>query len=180
MEDLFLLWKFKRGDREALARIYEKYVNDLFVVASSLLGDIHSAHDVVHDVFESFAQSGKQVKLNGNLKSFLVTCVVNAVRYRVRAQGRMAGVLQDYAAEARTQHEDPIDDIIADEQARRIVAGMGELPYEQREAILMHIRSGMSFKEIARVQDVSINTVQSRYRYGLGKLRSLLQSKVKT
>jgi len=42
----------------------------------------------------------------------------------------------------------------------------------------MHIRGQMSFKEIARVQDVSINTVLSRYRYGLEKLRSLLQSEV--
>jgi DNA-directed RNA polymerase specialized sigma24 family protein len=58
MEDLFLLWKFKHDSREALERIYEKYVNDLFAVASSLLGDIHSAHDVVHDVFESFCPIG--------------------------------------------------------------------------------------------------------------------------
>jgi RNA polymerase sigma factor (sigma-70 family) len=98
----------------------------------------------------------------------------------VRAERRISGVLQDYAAGAKTLQDDPIDDIIADEEARRMVAGMGELPYEQREVILMHIRGQMSFKEIARVQDVSINTAQSRYRYGIEKLRSLLQSEVES
>jgi len=178
MEDLLLLWKLKRDSREALERIYEKYVNDLFAVAASLLGDVHSAHDVVHDVFESFARSGKELKLKGNLKSYLVTCVVNAARYRMRAKRRTSDVLADYAAEAKARQADPVNEIIADEQARRMVACMGELPYEQREVIIMHIRGQMSFKEIARTADVSINTAQSRYRYGIEKLRSLLQGEV--
>ncbi len=42
----------------------------------------------------------------------------------------------------------------------------------------MHLQVAMTFKEIAVSQNVSINTVQSRYRYGLQKLRSLLDGKV--
>jgi RNA polymerase sigma factor (sigma-70 family) len=178
MEDLLLLWQFKRGDRGALQRIYEKYVDELFAVASGLGGDVNSAHDVVHDVFVSFARSGEKLRLSGSLRSFLVTCVVNAVRYRFRSENRKAARLQELAAERAGFQPDPASEVIVDEQARLAVACMGRLPQEQREVIVLHIRGGMSFKEIARMQETSINTVQSRYRYGIEKLRSMLDSEV--
>ncbi len=58
-----------------------------------------------------------------------------------------------------------------------IEQAMAQLPYDQREAIILHLQSGMRFREIANCQNVSINTILSRYRYGLEKLRSLLAVK---
>jgi DNA-directed RNA polymerase specialized sigma24 family protein len=52
------------------------------------------------------------------------------------------------------------------------------LPFEQREVVLLHLRHGMKFREIARHQNVSQSTVQGRYRYGIDKLRSLMASEV--
>jgi len=54
------------------------------------------------------------------------------------------------------------------------------LPYEQRETITLHLHGGLTFREIAEHQDVSINTAQSRYRYGLDRLRSILEVGAKT
>jgi DNA-directed RNA polymerase specialized sigma24 family protein len=53
---------------------------------------------------------------------------------------------------------------------------MSKLPYEQREAVVLHLKGGMKFKELAKLQGVSISTIHGRYRYGLYKLRSLLNS----
>ena len=53
---------------------------------------------------------------------------------------------------------------------------LSQISYEQREIISLHAQTGMKFKTIAELQNVSINTVQSRYRYGLDKLRSILDS----
>jgi DNA-directed RNA polymerase specialized sigma24 family protein len=47
IEDELLKWRFKRGSREALAGIYEKYVHLLLSVAMGLLNDPHEAEDVV-------------------------------------------------------------------------------------------------------------------------------------
>jgi DNA-directed RNA polymerase specialized sigma24 family protein len=54
MEDRILLWKFKRGSRDALRRIYEKYRNDLLKLAIPLVTDVNTAEDVVQDVFVAF------------------------------------------------------------------------------------------------------------------------------
>ncbi len=67
---------------------------------------------------------------------------------------------------------------ISAEQSQRIEMALSELPYQQQEVIILHFQSGMRFKAIAESRGVSINTIQSRYRYGLDKLRSLLNSEV--
>ncbi|MHC4540541.1 MAG: RNA polymerase sigma factor [Planctomycetota bacterium] len=57
VEEKLLIWRFRRGSREALQHIYEKYRNDLLKLAVVLLNDADTAEDVVHDVFINFAQS---------------------------------------------------------------------------------------------------------------------------
>ena len=61
---------------------------------------------------------------------------------------------------------------------RRFGQAMAQLPYGQREVIILHLQGELTFKAIARADGVSINTIQSRYRYGLDKLRSLLNGVV--
>jgi len=50
-----------------------------------------------------------------------------------------------------------------------------ELPIEQREVVVMHVWGAMTLEEIAKVLELSANTVASRYRYGLRKLREIMQ-----
>ncbi len=65
--------------------------------------------------------------------------------------------------------------IITDEE---LGAALEELPYEQREVITLHMHMGISLRALARSLDISANTVKSRYRYGMDKLRSLLNGEV--
>jgi RNA polymerase sigma-70 factor (ECF subfamily) len=51
---------------------------------------------------------------------------------------------------------------------------MAQLPYDQRETIMLHHQAAMTFKTIAESQGISVNTAKSRYRYGLDKLRLIL------
>ena len=80
LEDELLKWKFRRGSRDALARIYEKYLDSMLTLAAGLLNDASAAQDVVHDVFVSFAKSAPAFRLRGSLSGYLATSVVNRVR----------------------------------------------------------------------------------------------------
>jgi RNA polymerase sigma-70 factor (ECF subfamily) len=64
--------------------------------------------------------------------------------------------------------------VVRSEEIARLEEVLKYLPYEQKEAVMLHLKGGMKFMQIAEIQDVSINTVQSRYRYGIEKLRLLL------
>ncbi len=177
LEDAQLVWRFNRGDREALRRIYEKYKDDLLTLSSALLNDATGAQDVVHDVFVDFAQSSGSFELTGSLKGYLVTCVANRARNQRRLNWR------DNAGQAGTERSgsdlnEPGRSFELDEEARSLNLAMQQLPLEQREVIALHLQSGMKFKTIAKLHSASINTIQSRYRYGLKKLRSILDGKV--
>jgi len=178
IEDKLLILRFKCGNRAALARIYEKYKADLLRIASGLSNDTSLAEDIVHDVFVTFAQCLDKLKLNGNLKSYLATCVVNRVRNMNRLGRRRQTVSLEEANPEELDSNKPERWIINNEELDRLNNAMIQLPYQQREVVIMHLQGGMKFRAIAKSQKVSINTVQSRYRYGLDKLRSLLNSEV--
>ena len=179
IEDKLLIWRFKRGSSDALCRIYKKYKDNLLRLASALSNDQNAAEDIVHDFFVSFAQSTEKLKLNGSLKSYLATCVVNRVRNANIARQRRETTGLNEAESAVSNSKRPEQWIIDSEQLRQLNNAMAQLPHQQREVIILHLQGEMKFKAIAELQDVSINTVQSRYRYGLDKLRSILDSEVK-
>ncbi|MHC4203921.1 MAG: RNA polymerase sigma factor [Planctomycetota bacterium] len=175
LEDKLLILKFNRGNREALRSIYEKYKDDLVTLAAALLTDVASAEDVVHDVFVGFIESSRKFRLTGSLKGYLATCVANNARNRNKA-GRRHQNVEVGAVEQDANRPDAA--VMFGEGLRQLSLAIGQLPYEQREVLLLHSYSGMKFKAIARQQNVSINTVQGRYRYAMDKLRSMLNGEV--
>ncbi len=177
IEDRLLLVRFKRGDPDALRRIYEKYEVYLLTVATALLNDIGSAEDVLHDSFVAFAESAHKIRLEGSLRSFLATCVANRCRDLMRKKGRDYESI-DKADSFMCEEKGPELAAVCNEQLERVALAIGMLPYEQREVVVLHLRAGMMFKQIAGLQNVNINTVQSRYRYGIDKLRSILNGEI--
>ena len=178
MEDKLLIWKFKRGSTYALCRIYDKDRIHLLKVSTALLNDKSVAEDVVHDIIVAMAQSAERIKLSGNLKSFLATCVANRARNLNNRQRLRTTDTLDLAESMISKSPRPDQWLIDNEQLDSLNRALGQLPYEQREVIALHQYGGIKFKKIAHMQQVSMNTVQSRYRYGLDKLRSLLNGEV--
>lgn len=177
VEDMLLILEFKRGSPQALERIYEKYVAHLVTVAAALLNDVNGAEDIVHDFFVSFGQSADKLRVQGRLKAYLTTCVVNRVRDNMRKLRRESARLGE-AVQVRSNVESPELSAVNAEQQERLSVAIGKLPYEQREALVLHLQGGLMFKQIARLQRVSTNTAWSRYRCALKKLRSQLNGEM--
>jgi len=176
LEDRLLLWKLQRGDGEALRRVYEKYRHDLLGLAITLSNDRTAAEDAVHDAFVSFVRIAPKLRLRTSLRSYLLSAVAN----RVRSLNR-AGVWRTSSPEAMgdpVESPPPEQAVLQSERTRLIEQALAQLPCDQRETVILHLQVGMKFREIANSQNVSINTIQSRYRYGLERLRSLLDGKV--
>jgi RNA polymerase sigma factor (sigma-70 family) len=178
IEDRLLLRRLKGGSRDAFRVIYEKYAGDLLTLAAGLLSDGSAAEDVVQDVFISFVKSTRQFRLRGSLKSYLATCVANRSRDHIRRTRRQPGAALNEAERIPSDEKGPVQLAIHDERLERLSRAVQQLPYEQREAIVLHLHSDLRFRQIARLQNVSIKTALSRYRYGLQKLRSQLNGEV--
>jgi RNA polymerase sigma-70 factor (ECF subfamily) len=177
LEDKLLVLKCRRGSKDAMCRIYAKYKDYLLTLAKGLLSEQAAAEDVVHDVFVSFARSAGQFQLTGSLKGYLATCVSNLARDKIRARTRQAEAL-DSVNPIIPGSDNPEQRIIEKEELTRLRQAISQIPYEQREAVMLHLKGGMKFREIAKLQGVSVSTIHGRYRYGLDKLRSMLNSEV--
>ena len=173
-EDRQLLMDLYRGKTTAWRRIYLKYKDDLLTVAQSLVCDINTAEDCLQEVFVSLIS--ERCKVRGNLKGYLLSCVVNRARDHLRRKDAQL----NFQVNIQTQRVDVANpaEVLADsDQMRAIIQTLGKLPIEQREVIVLHLQGNLKFRQIAEMLDISINTAQSRYRYGMEKLRQLLTKK---
>jgi RNA polymerase sigma-70 factor (ECF subfamily) len=162
-----------RGDTEALQEVYERYKDTLLTVAMSLLNDRHAAEDCVHDVFVHFAAVPDDLRATRSLRAYLVRCAANRAKNLLRRRQLEPAPLAD-DQDCPDDGDGPTRRLAESEESSRIFAALAQLPDEQREVIALHIHGQLTFREIARQLDLSINTVQSRYRYGIEKLRTLL------
>jgi len=178
MEDKLLIWKFNQGSREALRRIYDKYHSHLLKLAVVLTGDMYTAEDIVQEVFTHFAQSSGRFGLLGSLKSYLITSTLNCVRNQRRNNRRRRLQSLDKAEHVPSTARRPDQWAVLSEHLEDLSDAMACLPYEQREVITLRMEANVTFRRIASLQKTSISTVHGRYRYGIEKLRSLLNSKV--
>jgi len=177
VEDRLLIWRCKHGSRVAFRRIYEKYESDLRTLAANLLDDKAAAEDIVHDVFVSLLLIVEEFELRSSLAGYLKTCVANRARnYVKKRQHQTVTVNED--EQLISNDKEPVQLVIHSEELQKLGFAMSRLPYEQREAVVLHLHGCMKFKTIAELQKVSIKTAHSRYRTGLDGLKSILNSEV--
>ena len=175
MEDRLLIWKLKRGNRDALRQIYDKYRSDLLRVASGLLTETAQAEDAVHDVFVAFVESCRYFTLTGSLRAYFVTCVANRARNLNRTRARQSRVGLEDASQRVSDLRRPDEWLVHNDEFQRVHEAMCKLPSEQREVVALRAQGDMKFREIAQMQGTSVKTTLSRYRYGMEKLSTLLQ-----
>ncbi|MCK4999825.1 MAG: RNA polymerase sigma factor [Anaerohalosphaera sp.] len=174
-----MMIRFNRGDTHALRDIYTLYKNELVSLARALLHDKTIAEDAVHDVFAKLIAKQETLKITSNLRSYLLTAVANAARRRYRSDKGHPELSLDAANVPEIESNNPPQSAaISDEQKQLLEIALAALPYEQREVVLLRHFSDLKFKTIASMQNISINTVMGRYRYGLDKLRSLLNGEL--
>ena len=178
MEDKLLVTRCKHGSKKALQRIYEKYKNDLLILAVALLKNTSIVEDVVHDVFTGFVRDVERFQLTGSLKGYLLTCVANRARNTNKAEHHRS-IESNPVEIIESDMNEPVNTIVCNEQLQQLSSAMAKLPFDQREVIMLHFQAGMTFRTIGRSLSISANTAKSRYRYGLDKLRLILNHEAK-
>jgi RNA polymerase sigma-70 factor, ECF subfamily len=152
---------------EDITRLYERHGPALVAYACGFGLDWSSAEDAVHGVFHRVLRSAGPVPENP--AGYLYRAVRNAA-LNVRRDGSRQVPLDESSFIHRGGDGGA---------ALALQKALGTLPEEQREVVIMKIWSGMTLDEIAKAQDAPLNTIASRYRYALQKLREALQPRQK-
>lgn len=153
---------------------YEQYGPALVAYLCSVLGDRTSAEDVLQQVFLKLLKGNVEVPGEA-VKAYLFRAVRNTALNLAQRNSRNTSLdtnRRETEGTGQQWFEAPVELGYWSTKLENAVRG---LPAEQGEILVMRIWGEMTFDEIATVLDVSINTVASRYRYAIGKLREMLQ-----
>jgi len=157
----------------SLEHLYDQYAHALFRYALALVGSPEDAEDAVQEVFVRIAGEQKRSESIANVKAYLFAATRNAAYSILRSRRRRARLEQAMCAESEAGHPEEASARLSRSSVLREV--FAELPIEQREVLVLKIFDEMTFKEIAETVGASINTVGSRYRYGIERLRQALE-----
>lgn len=165
-EDAALVAAMALGDRDALARLYERHSGVLLGLALRIVRERREAEDLLHDVLLEAWRAAKDFDpKRGRVRTWL------AIRMRSRAL--------DHQKSARVSRNagDAGLDFVADERERispdhaKVRAALGELGADQRTVVELAYFEGLSCSEISTKIKIPIGTVKSRLAAGLQRLR---------
>ncbi|UUD64597.1 RNA polymerase sigma factor [Pseudomonas seleniipraecipitans] len=176
--DAELLRRYRAGDAAAFTQLYERHRLGLFRFLLGLCGE----HAVAEEVFqETWISLIRSESLQREAAVLFKTWLYQIARNRLIDHWRKHG--------KRQQREEAFDELLHDQPSvasdperqlsltqdqARIQAALADLPAEQREVFLLRAHADLQLHEIAELTRTPAETVKSRLRYAMHKLRRLL------
>ena len=158
-----------------LEELYDRYGDKLYHYLVLRLGSCQDAEDVLQEVFYRFSRYSVRWKWIKNPEAFAFKVVRNEANRFLKRK-----IVQQKTMEMNPSYKTAMASVIQgpDRESENLLAeSLARLPDDQREVVTLKVFEGMTFKEIARICNLSANTAASRYRYGLSKLRLFLEKK---
>ena len=181
--DRELVENYRNGDLASFELLVSRYQAQVYSYIMTLVKDRQLADDVFQDTFVKIIRTIKAgvYKDEGKFVQFAMRISHNLVIDHFRKENRIPTVessSEDYNYIDNAPISDPsVEQNMINEQIHSDLRKMIDyLPVEQREVLRMRIYDDMSFKEIADITNVSINTALGRMRYALINLRKMMET----
>lgn len=168
------------GEEAGLVELLDRYQSRVYATIYHLAQDRDLTEDIFQDTFIKVIDTLKKGKYNeeGKFLSWVTRIAHNLVIDHFRKEKRMAMVVHyednDMLENMGLADEDTETTMVREQgriELRRLIQ---QLPDDQKEVLLMRHYGEMSFKEIADVTEVSINTALGRMRYAINNLRKMM------
>ena len=168
------MMQYRSGKLAAFEMLYRRHKDPLYRYL--LRGCAHAdvAAELFQEVWASLVRVRATYEPRAKFSTWLYRMAHNRLIDHLRLLPRAPLPLEEELIPAAAEHERPEAQALAGESASRLRRALAALPAEQREAFLLHEEAGLTLEEIAEVSGVGRETVKSRLRYGLAKLREAL------
>jgi RNA polymerase sigma-70 factor (ECF subfamily) len=166
-----LLERWHGGDGDAAGLLVHRHQASVLGFLVSMGVDRALAEDLLQETLLRALSRLDRYHEQGRFRALLFRIARNlwADHHRSRRGGTT-----DAALEAMPAPEDLERDAIEGERTERLHRALAALPDAQREVVLLHYYSGLSFREIAEIQDCPLGTCLGRMHYALRHLRKLV------
>jgi RNA polymerase sigma-70 factor (ECF subfamily) len=182
-EHATLLESMARGDKAALARLYDLLAKPLYSLAFRVLNDAGESQDVVQDVFlQMWHKAASYDTSRGSVFAWAATLTRNRAIDRVRMRKRRAELLVESAPDLQPaafgNDTDSAGSLWLREKAGAVRTALAALAPDQQKAIELAFFGGLTQQEIAARLNEPLGTVKARIRRGLLKLREILPARL--
>ena len=182
-EHASLLAAMARGDKAALARLYDLLAKPLYSLALRVLNDASEAQDIVQDVFlQMWHKAATYETARGSVFAWAATLTRNRAIDRIRMRRRRAELLAESAPDlqpaAVESDRDSAGALWLREKAGAVRTALASLAPDQQKAIELAFFSGLTQQEIAARLNEPLGTIKARIRRGLLKLRETLPARL--
>ena len=159
------------GDAAAFETLYRRHKDPLYRYFLRHTASPDAAGELFQDVWKNLIQSRQRYRPDAPFGAFLFKLAHNRLMDHFRMQRPTTEVPEDLPAPSAEQP----DEIAARRfEAARLLRALSLLPAEQREVIVLREERDLTLEQIAQIQGVGRETVKSRLRYALAKLREVL------
>jgi len=172
-----LMLAYQAGDAAAFETLYTHHRSALYRFILRQTGNTGMAEELYQDVWMKIIRAREKYRPIATFRTYLFQVARNRIidHYRRNARSPLVAMTLEAA-----DMEDPATlrpETLLDEQRRAdyLRARVGELPAEQREAFLLHHEAGLALADIALITDTGMETVKSRLRYAMDKLRDAME-----
>lgn len=148
-----------------LTRLHAEHALGAYRFAWSVTKDEMMARDVVQELFLKLARDVDAVTKARSERAVIFTMVRNLALDALRCRAREEKALSQWEEQTPTWFEPAADH-------EMLITALAELPEEQRSVVHLHVWEELSFREIGKLLSLPTQTVASRYRYALEKLRT--------
>ena len=161
----------RRDDPAACELLWDRYAGELLAFLQAVLCSRHDAEDVLQTIFVRIVRKRRYLAAARCLDAYVYQIARNEATSFLRRHRRERFLESD--AQPWLVPAGPAES--GRETAEALQAALTQLPPLQREIVVLKTYQYKTFREIAAMLDLSLNTVASRYRYGMEKLRAWLK-----
>ena len=173
-----LLRRIARGDRDAFAQFYDQFSGILFATALKILQDAKEAEDVLQEVFlQIWDKAGNYDPNLGKPVTWTITLTRHRAIDRLRSTQRRYKLVEDATPELADRQPTTGENFDADSNAI-VRTAVKTLPADQRVAIELAFFGGLTQDEISQNLQQPLGTIKARIRRGMMRLRDSLEGKL--
>ena len=175
-----LMLSFQKGDTRAFEMLLTRHEKGVYGFALRMLGDSMLAEEVAQESFLRIIQSASRYRAKASFRNYLYRIARNLCVDLLRKRPREPRTPDLDAGSAGTPegipdgNPGPENNVGAAQLRSAIQRAVSTLPPDQREAFLLKEVKGMKLQDVATITGTNLNTVKSRLRYALKRLRELL------
>ena len=172
MEDYILIKKIINGDITAFDRLVRKYYKNVYIYCYKRFGKKEIAEDLTQEIFLKIIKTIYKYQKNGKFSNFIFTITINTCNDYYRKNKIQ---MDELDINLKDEQIDIEENLIKKSEKVYLLKMINTLPEIQRDAIILHYYNDIKIKQIAEIKNVPINTIKSRIKQGIDKLKKYIK-----